>query len=297
MTVCDTDVRLDAHFGSTRPKPVRQILPMQGHKGLVVACPHSGRYYPPELLAASRLDQFGLRRSEDAFVDILFGDAPTHGASLLVSEFARAFVDVNRSMDELDPKLIEGSFFRGTNPPSERVKAGLGVVPRTVGEGILIYKGTMTRQAADARIREVHVPWHEAIEAHMTRALELTGVALLLDCHSMPSRASGQPACDIVVGDRFGDSCAPVFANSAISFLRAQGLHVARNNPFAGGYSTSRHGQPLQRRHAMQIEINRSLYMVEGTLKLRPEFDEIGIMMSKFVSHLAELAFQVGQSH
>lgn len=269
-----------------RPGAVKTLSPVLSQGGLIVACPHSGRFYPPELLAASVLDQFALRRSEDAFVDTLFADAPTHGATLLVNQFARAFVDVNRSPSEMDPKLIGEIVAGKSGIVSERVKAGLGVIPRTVGDNILIYRRGLTLSEANSRLEEVHFPWHGALETSMALNISRNGASILIDCHSMPSAASGEPSCDIVLGDRFGSSCAPVITNETLAFLKSHGLNVSRNNPYAGGYSTIRHGQPHLHYHALQIEVNRGLYMVEGALKLKPAAQHIRQIMSGLVSHL-----------
>lgn len=277
-----------------RPVPLRLTRPERPCGGLIVTCPHSGRYYPEELIAATRLDSFSLRRSEDAFVDLLCQNAPSFGADLLVCNFARAFVDLNRSSEELDPELIDG--LDRNLKVSERSKAGLGVIPRTVGDGIAIYRRRLSLKTVQARIAEVHQPWHKAIDELVSQAIALNGLALILDCHSMPAAASLSAPCDIVIGDRFGDSCSPAFVNSAVSYLRKEGLKVVRNDPFAGGYTTQRYGRPLKKTHAMQIEINRSLYMFEGTFKLRPEFDAVGAIVNQLVKHLADLSKEMSQA-
>ncbi len=278
---------------AVRPNTIASHRPSRARGGLIVTCPHSGRYYPPELLAASKLDYFSLRRSEDAFVDLLFQDAPNHGATLLTNEFARAFVDVNRSADELDPRLISGLSDTSSFSTSERVKAGLGVIPRTVGDSICIYTTTISNDEALARLAEVHTPWHRAIEVTLEQCCETNGAAIVLDCHSMPSEAAGSTNCDIVLGDRFGASCAPLLTTEALAYLRKAGLRVARNSPFAGGYTTRRHGQVLRGHHALQIEVNRSLYMVEGAMTLRPSFSEIREIMSGLVARLVEVSLHL----
>jgi N-formylglutamate amidohydrolase len=277
----------------SRPSAVDYKAPAVHLGGVVVACPHSGRYYPPELLTATRLDRFTLRRSEDAFVDQLFGAAPTHGADLLMSVFARAYVDVNRAADELDPVLIDGLVASEQGMVSERVKAGLGVIPRTVGDGINIYRQSLDLTQAKQRVDEVHVPWHQAVDTRMASAVRRNGAALLLDCHSMPGSASGDPPFDVVLGDRFGSSCAPIIVNETLAYLRCAGLSVSRNDPYAGGYSTMRHGRPHERRHALQIEINRSLYMVEGAMQQRSCFAGISDVMCGLVGRLVELSLDL----
>jgi N-formylglutamate amidohydrolase len=258
------------------------------HSGLVVACPHSGRFYPPELQSLSRLDAFTLRRSEDAFVDKLFQGAPAIGADLLVNCYARAFVDVNRDEAELDPTLISDLVISASKQ-TDRVKAGLGVIPRTVGDGIDIYRAKLAPADVKARLDEVYTPWHDAIQSHLDAAHGQRGVCVLLDCHSMPHAASGEPAVDFVLGDRFGSSCAPVLMHEALACLRESGFKVGRNDPYAGGYSTIRHANVVNGRHGLQIEINRSLYMVEGALTPRACFSDITHAMTKFVERLAQV--------
>jgi N-formylglutamate amidohydrolase len=281
------DLVVKASMPAPRPPALKIVHPTDSRSAMIVACPHSGRFYPPELLAHSKLDPFSLRRSEDAFVDTLFSAAPTHGAVLVTTDFARAFVDLNRAETELDPDLIEGL---DAVTPSVRAEAGLGVIPRTVGDGIMIYTRKISQADANSRLGEIHRPWHEGLTTLLQRGVAQHGRALLLDCHSMPNGVAGLPANDIVLGDRFGASCAPHFMAEAMALLQAEGLKVARNNPYAGGYSTQRHGKPALGQHALQIEINRSLYMVEGAFTLRQEFAQIQAIMGRLVARLSEAA-------
>lgn len=273
-----------------RPPAFRLMRPDVDRAGVIVCCPHSGRFYPDELLRGSKLDRLALRRSEDAFVDELFGDAPTLGASLLVTDYARAFVDLNRSQDELDPELIGDMPVGDRRVPSPRVLAGLGVIPRTVGDGVEIYMRRLSLAEAQARLSEVYSPWHDALAALIADEKRALGHAVLLDCHSMPASASGSPENDIVLGDRFGASCAPIYMAEAFNYLRSKGLRVARNNPYAGGYSTERYGKPAQNQHCLQIEINRSLYMVEGAMSKRAAFSHVAETLSGLMMRLVAVA-------
>lgn len=273
-----------------RPPAYRLLRPESDKAGVIVCCPHSGRFYPDDLLRASKLDRLALRRSEDAFVDELFAASPELGASLLMTDFARAYVDLNRGPEELDPELIEGLPQSDRRVPSPRVLAGLGVIPRTVGDGVDIYAGRLAFSAAQARLNEVYAPWHGIIEDLIDGAKLALGHAVILDCHSMPAAASGSPENDIVLGDRFGASCAPVFIAEAFTYLRSKGLRVARNNPYAGGYATERYGKPAQHQHSLQIEINRSLYMVEGAMSKRAAFSHVTELLSGLVKRLVAVA-------
>ncbi len=273
-----------------RPPAYRLLRPADGRSGVIVCCPHSGRFYPDDLLRNSKLDRLALRRSEDAFVDELMAASPKLGATLLLADYARAYVDLNRSPDELDPDLIHDLPAGDRRVPSPRVLAGLGVIPRTVGDGVEIYAGRLSFDAAQARLNEVYVPWHAAIEGLIEAEREAVGQSVVLDCHSMPASASGTPENDIVLGDRFGASCAPIYTTEAFSFLRSKGLRVARNNPYAGGYATERYGKPAQHQHSLQIEINRSLYMVEGAMSKRSSFAHVAEILSGLVARIVEIA-------
>jgi N-formylglutamate amidohydrolase len=252
-----------------------------------VASAHSGRHYPQELLSASRLDRHTLRRSEDAWVDHLFASAPGCGAPLVTTDYARAFVDLNRARDELDPMLVDGVSHAG--PRSMRVMAGLGVLPRSIGDGEAIYRHRLSQAEAQARLQTVYDPYHAALSRQLAAARTRHGESLLLDCHSMPAIAAGSTGMDVVLGDRFGAACMPVVSEAARACLVAAGLRVARNAPYAGGHVTGLHGRPHHGSQALQIEINRSLYMVEGALTLRPGFEALKTVMGELMTVLAQL--------
>ena len=281
---------------SSPPQPVRLVSPRLAKGGLVVACPHSGRFYPDALLKGSRLDPLGLRRSEDAFVDELFSAAPSAGAYWITTDYARAFVDLNRDAKELDAALVVDLPPDSAGFSSPRVDAGLGVIPRTVGDGIEIYADPLTFEDVQARLSDVYVPWHDALDRLLTQVSSEFGHVVLLDCHSMPCAASGVPSQDIVLGDRFGASCAPILMDEAFRFLEGRGFKVARNNPYAGGYAIQRYGKPDVVRHALQIEINRSLYMVEGALTKKPFFRELETVFGELVTHLASVSQSLRQT-
>ena len=240
--------------------------------------PHSGSTYPEVLIARSRLSEHALRASEDAFVDLMFQPAPKFGAPLLVATLPRAWIDLNRSPTELDPALIEGVQGTGLN---QRIAAGLGVVPRIVAEGTAIYNGKISKSDAQQRIRMVHQPYHEKLGDLLRRASTNFGKAVLFDCHSMPSDAlRAAPRVrgalpDIVLGDRFGASASREVTAETQEIFQDAGFKVARNAPFAGGYITQRYGRPSRNVHAVQIEIDRSLYMDQKRIEPLPEFDEI----------------------
>jgi len=245
---------------------VRQTVPF------VFASPHSGRRYPASLLESSRLDATTLRRSEDAFVDELFAGAIGLGAPLLAAHFPRAFLDVNRGMAELDPGMFDGALGVPVDVPSPRVAAGLGVIPRIVRDGAEIYRGKLDRKEAGARLTELYQPYHQALAALMEETRAQFGVAVLIDCHSMPS-ALAVP--DIVLGDRYGASASPQLTARAEAAFAREGFSVARNTPYAGGHTTTLHGRVASGCHALQVEINRALYLDEDRIAKKALFESV----------------------
>jgi N-formylglutamate amidohydrolase len=238
---------------------------------VIIALPHSGAHYPEALRSGSRLSALTLRRSEDAFLGELLGDVAALGITTLATPFARAFVDVNRHPADIDPVLIGArAQARGL---SERAAAGLGVVPRIVGVGIDIYSHTLTLDTVQQRIAMVHVPYHEALALLIDHTCARHGYAVVLDVHSMPSgKVHGRPLANFVLGDRKGLSCAASLSQSAQHSLEAQRLRVARNDPYAGGFTTEYYGAPQRGVHVLQIEIDRSLYMDEARMETHQGF-------------------------
>ncbi len=251
--------------------------------------PHSGRVYPDELIAASRLDMRTLRKSEDSFVEELFYHAAEKGAPLLHAHFPRAWLDLNREAYELDPQLIAGVLPDFANTQSVRVLGGLGTIPRVVTEQEEIYREPIPLDFAIARIERFYKPYHETLRALLDQALASFGVAILIDCHSMPSNATGEPPGsrpDFVLGDRFGASCAPELTRVATRELRSMGYTVALNKPYAGGFITEHYGRPNYGRHALQMEINRALYMDETCYAKSASFDSLKIKLCTLIDEM-----------
>ncbi len=243
---------------------------------MVFNSPHSGSVYPQALLDASRLDRLGLRRSEDVDVDVLFDGVMKIGGSLMRVKFPRAYVDVNREPYELDPRMFNGRLPLFANTQSLRVASGLGTVPRTVGEGYDIYHTPPTIEEALERIETLYKPYHRALSRALLTAQRRHGIAVLIDCHSMPSAAvsrSDRLPCDVVIGDRFGTSTDPAISDCIETSLRNMGYNVARNRPYAGGFITEHYGHPAADVHAVQIEINRGLYLDERRIERLHGFD------------------------
>jgi N-formylglutamate amidohydrolase len=245
---------------------------------LVFNSPHSGRIYPSTFLAASRLDAHTLRRSEDAFVEELFGFVTDLGAPLLQAHFPRAYLDVNREPYELDPVLFRDGLPHYANTQSVRVVGGLGTIARIVSESDEIYREPLSVEAALERINRLYTPYHETLASLLLEAKREFGLAVLIDCHSMPSnpiadKGTGRP--DFVLGDRFGTSCSGELTRLAASSLEALGYAVALNKPYAGGYITEHYGRPHKAQHVLQIEINRALYMNETSFEMSTGFDRL----------------------
>jgi N-formylglutamate amidohydrolase len=251
--------------------------------------PHSGRYYPERFLAMARLDRNAIRRSEDCYVDELFGGAVALGAPMLAANFPRAYLDVNREPWELDPRMFAEPVPSFCNIRSARVAGGLGTVPKLVGEGLDIYSGRLPLAEAVARIEAVYKPYHETLKRLLTRTHARFGFAVLIDCHSMPASIrvgdSGLRP-DFIIGDRFGISATAALTETAIGLLTAMGYTVAHNKPYAGGFITEHYGRPARHLHALQIEVNRGLYMNERTFEKVAGFDALADDLTRFSADL-----------
>jgi len=251
--------------------------------------PHSGRHYPERFLALTRLDRMAIRRSEDSYVDELFGAVPPLGAPLLAANFPRAYLDVNREPWELDPRMFAEPVPSFANIRSARVAGGLGTVPKLVGEGLDIYPGRLPLAEAVSRIEHVYKPYHDTLKRLLTRTHARFGYAVLIDCHSMPASIRiGDTGLrpDFIIGDRFGVSATRALTETAISLLASMGYTVAHNKPYAGGFITEHYGRPARGLHALQIEINRGLYMNEHTLVRSAGFDALADDLARFSAEL-----------
>ncbi len=253
--------------------------------------PHSGRQYSSGFLAASRLDSRTIRRSEDSFVDELFIGALVNGAPLLRANFPRAYLDVNREPYELDPKMFRGRLPSYANIRSLRVAGGLGTIARIVSEHEEIYRAPLDVEEALSRIELIYKPYHALLRKTLARLHVEFGFSVIIDCHSMPSVVRGiDPANrpDFVLGDRYGTSCSSDLVEAATSILRSLGYTVARNKPYAGGFITEHYGRPAKGLHALQVEINRGLYMNEEYFEKSAGFDALALDMTTFIQELVD---------
>ena len=275
------------------PKVAYEVLhPEKRSSCVVFASPHSGRDYPGSFVRTTLLDEKTIRSSEDAFVDQLFDTAPRYGAPLLTAGAPRAFVDLNRSADELDPALIEGVRRQGHNP---RVASGLGVIPRVVANGRSIYRGKLPMTEAERRISLYWRPYHQMLQKLLDGAFQSHGQAVLIDCHSMPHEAmdgvarGGMTRPNVVLGDRFGAAADGEIMDQVEAAFAAAGFAVARNAPFAGAYVTQAYGRPSRNQHAVQVEIDRSLYMNERLIRPNSDFDAVRARLADVVSEIAQI--------
>jgi N-formylglutamate amidohydrolase len=265
------------------------FLPQHRTTPVVFSSPHSGADYPQSFVSQSLLDRHAIRSSEDAFVDQLFSAAPLHGAPLIAARVPRAYIDLNRAADELDPAVIEGIDRAPHNP---RVSSGLGVIPRVVAGGRAIYRGKLSRGEAELRILRYWHPYHAALKTLLDESLAQFGEAVLIDCHSMPHEAieaharPGHPRPDVVLGDRFGAAAGRDVVDRLEAAFAAAGLRTARNAPFAGAYIAQAHGRPSRRQHVVQVEIDRALYMDEARIEPRPDFAQFQSLITGIIAEI-----------
>ncbi len=266
--------------------PVQQTVPF------VLNSPHSGRMYPTRFLEMTNLSQISIRKSEDFLVDELVASGVSAGMPILVANFPRAFLDVNREPFELDPSLFTGPLPDYANTRSVRVAGGLGTIAKIVAEGEEIYASRLSVEEGLGRIEAIYKPYHTALRQLLAITHVKFGYAVLVDCHSMPSVRSG-PAGDsrpdFVIGDRYASSCSTEITHYACTVLRELGYKVEINKPYAGGFITEHYGRPQYGLHAIQIEINRSLYMDEVRIAKSPQFNSFLGDMAQFLSQFTDM--------
>ena len=280
-----------ASLTSDLSPPYACVAPLVLTSPLIFCSPHSGRTYTKPFRASAILDAIALRKSEDAYVDMLFGCAPKFGAPLLAALFPRAYLDANREPNELDPHLIDGPLPATANTQSARVIGGLGVVPRVVADGEPIYGAKMPWAVAEARLQYLYQPFHNALAGLLQHTADRFGAAVLVDCHSMPSAAGGNAQSrrpHFILGDRFNTSCDPTITQMVSRFLTREGYDVQLNRPYAGGFITEHYGKPVMSVHALQIEVNRGLYLNEERVEPNGNFESVRALIERLVRHMAE---------
>ncbi|MBE7209768.1 MAG: N-formylglutamate amidohydrolase [Gluconacetobacter diazotrophicus] len=288
----DTPARLDEHDDTDEAPPFRIAMPEPRTVPVVVASPHSGRAYPSELLAVSRLDAHTLRRSEDCFVDELLFEAAACGLPLIAAEFPRAWCDVNREPWELDPAMFSDRLPAWCTTRSPRIEAGFGTIARLVSSGQPIYGNKLRFADAEERIRSCWLPYHAALSGLIDETRTGFGGCVLLDVHSMPTDTV-PPAGDaphFVLGDVHGTSCDRALRSAVAHVLETAGYRIRYNDPYAGGYVTRHYGRPRLGVHALQIEIARALYMDQRTYRKSDGFPVIRDLMTIVLRTVADLS-------
>src|SRR6266496_2510886 len=275
--------------------PFEILEPAEGRGPVVFNSPHSGNVSPRAFLTSSRLEITTLRRSEDSFVDELHLGVVRRGYPLMRAHFPRCYIDVNREPYELDPRMFEGRLPSFANTRSMRVAGGLGTVARVVGDSQEIYDQRLPVDDALRRIECLYKPYHRALRRLLARIHSDFGAAALIDCHSMPSTGGAKeerPRADIVLGDRYGTSCVAAISETMESTLRELGYLVSRNKPYAGGFITEHYGNPATGLHAIQLEINRALYMDERRFERSPSFAGVAADLETLAERLGALPIQ-----
>ena len=270
---------------------------------VVIAVPHAGRAYPKSLLDRMRHPDFAALRLEDRYVDLL-GKAVARetGAALLVANAPRAMIDLNRSSDDVDWEMLGGvpadaSILPG--PFSRRARSGLGLVPRRLPGLGELWKRRLNHAELQDRIVTIHQPYHTALASTLELIRDRWGAALLIDLHSMPplaARSAGEPAPELVIGDRFGSSCDGGIIGSAFAVLAESARRASHNRPYAGGYVLERHAKRHEGMHCLQLEIDRTCYLDHRQAEIGPGFDATVDLLIGLVRRLAMDVAEIGRT-
>src|SRR5215813_9436675 len=275
-----------------RLAPFEIVEPAEWRAPIIFNSPHSGSSYPNEFLTASRIDLPTLRRSEDSFMDELIGDLGDRGFAVIRVHFPRSYVDVNREPYELDPRMFSGRLPSFANTRSMRVAGGLGTIPRVVGDGQEIYRERLSVDDALTRIETLYKPYHRALRRLINRVHQTFGTVVVVDCHSMPSIGVSRDEPrrpDMVIGDRYGTSCAPLLPDVVEDTMTGLGYSVGRNKPYAGGFITEHYGNPASGLHAIQLELNRAIYMDERSRERSERFARVAEDLAVLADACADL--------
>jgi N-formylglutamate amidohydrolase len=268
--------------------PFRRLGAARPATPVVLSVPHAGRDYSDALLSAARLPRPKLETLEDRLVDRLVWRAVAAGATAFIADVPRAEIDLNRDEREVDPAMVVPRPRPSALADSPRTRGGLGLVPARIAGAGPIWRQRLAADELARRIEGVHRPYHAALDDALQAARERFGIAILLDCHSMPPRRGEADEAPVVLGDRYGASIAPDLAAAAEEAVRRLGYRVGRNSPYAGGHITACHGRPDQGVHALQIEIDRSLYLGRDLKQPGPGFDRVAHLIAAVAAALAE---------
>ena len=269
-----------SEYSDSQP-PFLCRFPAQLTTPLLLSSPHSGHFYPREFTELSQYDTEMLQNFEDPFVDEIYSFTQKTGISYINANYARAYVDLNRAPDSFDNLLFKDNINLN---PCLNTKNGYGVIPRLIATDMPIYKEKLPIAEAHNRINSVYMPYHDAISDELARIKTKFGKAILIDCHSMPQKALGKDDIDIIIGDCFGASISPLLSDSLLAKFSSQGLKVRKNHIYSGGYITKTYGKPKDNIHAIQIEINRKLYMLPDKYAKSPGFDRVCQLVSNIIT-------------
>ncbi len=262
--------------------PYTLLKPDGACSPLVLSSPHSGRLYPKAFQAQSLLSLHQLRQSEDCYIDRLFAPACGLGIPVLAANFPRIMVDVNRGADEWAAQILASD----RSPPlTQRARLGFGVVPTRIGRHVDIYPHELDANLIERRLKTLYHPYHGALSNLLQAAKRTFGHAVLLDCHSMPG-SDGAGQVDIVLGNRYGASCRPETMAFVENVFTGLGYKTARNHPYAGGFITAHYGQPYMNIEAVQIEINKDLYLDPVSLERHGGWDKLAANMQAAIAHI-----------
>jgi N-formylglutamate amidohydrolase len=253
---------------------------------ILLSVPHAGREYPQSLLNKLRVSPEELVRLEDRYADRLVQHAISSGMTAIVAHRARAWIDLNRSEDDLDPEMVFSNGEALSFAPSAKTRGGLGLIPRRLAGCGELWNGKHDLALIKERLSVYHRPYHMAVEKNLNAMHARFGVALLLDIHSMPPlhRPQSWHAAQVVVGDLFGKSASARYSETALSVTRHHKVTASLNHPYSGDHMLRRHGRPGCNIHAVQLEIDRTLYLDE---LLR----EPGAGLSTTASMISNIAF------
>ncbi|MGA7808772.1 N-formylglutamate amidohydrolase [Bradyrhizobium sp.] len=279
-------------FDGELSPPFEIVEPSAWRAPIIFNSPHSGSAYPVDFLDASRIDLPTLRRSEDSFMDELIADLSGHGFAVVRVHFPRSYVDVNREPYELDPRMFIGRLPSFANTRSMRVAGGLGTIPRVVGDGQEIYRERLLVDDALSRIETLYKPYHRALRRLINRVHQMFGTVVVVDCHSMPSIGVSRDEPrrpDVVIGDRYGTSCASLLPDVVEDTMSGLGYSTGRNKPYAGGFITEHYGNPASGLHTIQLELNRAIYMDERRREKGPRFAQVAADFAALADKLASV--------
>ena len=283
----------DSMTGASTPAPVSVPRALPGAR-LPIVCdsPHSGTHYPADFHAA--VPPALLRKGEDTHVEALWADVPAHGATLIAATFARTYIDPNRSLGDLDPAMLSAPWPGEPLAPGPKSRLGYGLVWSRLSAELPIYDRVLSPEEVQGRIDRCWQPYHAALQTAIDDAVQTHGGVWHLNLHSMPNDAyarlgiaSPHPLADFVLGDRDGSTCEPAFVALVASTLRGFGYTVAINDPYKGVELIGRIGQPRFRRHSLQVEIRRPLYMDETTRERNAGFEPLRAHLARLMEQIA----------